>query len=190
MDKVFLFMFWCFRPSINDFNACRPIISVDGIFLRGPYKGVLLVASGWDANNHVYLLAFVIVDEESTASWSWFLRLLKRYVVPNRLICIISNRHKGILSAFNRHPELQSPNAVHMYCLRHVRANFKVSFKKKELTELIYKARTTTKMQKFNSILEEIKKRDVDAYNYLKAIDQEKWTLAHDGGIQVRMHDH
>lgn len=137
MDKVFLFMFWCFSPSINGFNVCRPIISVDDTFLRGAYKCVLLVARGWDANNHVYPLVFFIVDEESTASWSWFLRLLKRYVVPNRFICIISYRHKGILSVVNRYTELQPPNTMHRFCLRHIRAHVKVSFKKKELTDLM-----------------------------------------------------
>ncbi|KAI5667433.1 hypothetical protein M9H77_17286 [Catharanthus roseus] len=46
----------------------RPVISVDGTHLRGPYKGVLLIASSWDANNHFFLLAFAIVDKESSES--------------------------------------------------------------------------------------------------------------------------
>ncbi|KAI5662937.1 hypothetical protein M9H77_22260 [Catharanthus roseus] len=52
----------------NGFPYCRPVISVDGTHLRGPFKGVLLIASTWDANNHLFPLAFAIVDKESSES--------------------------------------------------------------------------------------------------------------------------
>ncbi|KAI5661192.1 hypothetical protein M9H77_20515 [Catharanthus roseus] len=54
----------------DGFPYCRPVISVDGIHLRGPYKGVLLIASTWDANNHLFPLAFAIIDKESFESWN------------------------------------------------------------------------------------------------------------------------
>ncbi|KAI5656406.1 hypothetical protein M9H77_25199 [Catharanthus roseus] len=41
LNYVFKFVFWCFSPCINGFSYCRPVISVDGTHLRGPYKGVL-----------------------------------------------------------------------------------------------------------------------------------------------------
>ncbi|KAI5682358.1 hypothetical protein M9H77_03586 [Catharanthus roseus] len=50
----------------DGFSYCRPVISVDGTHLRGPYKGVLLIASTWDANIHLFPLAFAIVDKESS----------------------------------------------------------------------------------------------------------------------------
>ncbi|KAI5661596.1 hypothetical protein M9H77_20919 [Catharanthus roseus] len=43
-NNVFKFVFWCFSPYIDGFAYCRPLISVDGTHLRGPYKGVLLIA--------------------------------------------------------------------------------------------------------------------------------------------------
>ncbi|KAI5650220.1 hypothetical protein M9H77_36225 [Catharanthus roseus] len=52
------------------FLYCRPVISMDRTHLRGPYKGVLLIASMWDANNHFFPLAFAIVDKESSESWN------------------------------------------------------------------------------------------------------------------------
>ncbi|KAI5656502.1 hypothetical protein M9H77_25295 [Catharanthus roseus] len=52
----------------DGFSYCRPVISVDKTHLRRPYKGVLLIASTWDANNHLFLLAFAIVDKESSES--------------------------------------------------------------------------------------------------------------------------
>lgn len=79
-------MFWSFNSSILSFNYYYPIICIDGTFLRGPYKGVLLIASSWDANNHVFPLAFALVDEESTTSWGWFLQLLRHHVVPEKFV--------------------------------------------------------------------------------------------------------
>ncbi|KAI5648279.1 hypothetical protein M9H77_34284 [Catharanthus roseus] len=54
----------------DEFLYCRPVIFVDETHLRGPYKGVLLIASTWDANNHLFPLAFAIVDKESSENWN------------------------------------------------------------------------------------------------------------------------
>jgi hypothetical protein len=43
-------------------EGCRPIIGVDGCFLKGPYKGQLLSAVGRDENNNMYPIAFAIVS--------------------------------------------------------------------------------------------------------------------------------
>ncbi|KAI5658518.1 hypothetical protein M9H77_27311 [Catharanthus roseus] len=40
----------------DGFPYYRSVIYVDGTHLRGPYKGVLLIASTWDANNHLFPL--------------------------------------------------------------------------------------------------------------------------------------
>ncbi|KAI5668562.1 hypothetical protein M9H77_18415 [Catharanthus roseus] len=56
----------CFSPSIDRFQYCRAVISVDGTHLRGPFKGVLLI--------------------ESSKSWNWFLKYLREYVVKDRHI--------------------------------------------------------------------------------------------------------
>jgi len=41
---------------------------VDGTHLKGKYKGVLLTASGQDANFQVYPLGFAVVDSENDES--------------------------------------------------------------------------------------------------------------------------
>lgn len=110
---------------------CHPVISVDGTFLKGDYKDVLLISSSWDANNHVYPLVFAIVDEETYVSWTWFLCLLRSYVVPDRFICLISDRHKEILTVVNCIIEWQPTHVVYSFGLRHIKENFKVTFKKK-----------------------------------------------------------
>ena len=66
----FIHVFWTFRPSIEGFKHCRPIIQINGTFLYGKYMGKLLIATSIDANGHIFPFAFAIVEEESHDSWS------------------------------------------------------------------------------------------------------------------------
>jgi len=51
---------------ITEFRrGCRPFIGVDGCFLKGPYKGVLLTAMALDANNGYFPLAYGIIEVEN-----------------------------------------------------------------------------------------------------------------------------
>ncbi|GKU94372.1 hypothetical protein SLEP1_g7874 [Rubroshorea leprosula] len=54
----------------------KPIIGLDGAFLKGPTKGQLLSAVAKDPNNQMYSVAWAIVECERTDSWTWFLELL------------------------------------------------------------------------------------------------------------------
>ena len=62
--------FWTFRPCVEGFKHCRPIIQIDGTRIYGKYKGKLLIATSIDANGHIFPLAFAIVEEESQDIWS------------------------------------------------------------------------------------------------------------------------
>jgi hypothetical protein len=48
--------------------GCRPIIGLDGCFLKGPHKGQLLAAISKDSNNQMYPLAFAVVEAEMNES--------------------------------------------------------------------------------------------------------------------------
>ncbi|GKE33560.1 mutator type transposase [Tanacetum coccineum] len=59
------------------FRACgREILGLDGCFMSGPWPGQILTVVRVKANNRIYLVAYVIVEAESKASWCWFLNLL------------------------------------------------------------------------------------------------------------------
>ncbi|XP_033136844.1 uncharacterized protein LOC103839506 [Brassica rapa] len=58
-------------------STCRPIIGVDGCFLRGKTKGQLLVALGRDADNAIYPIAWGVVQVENTDNWLWFVKNIK-----------------------------------------------------------------------------------------------------------------
>ncbi|XP_063940555.1 uncharacterized protein LOC135149272 [Daucus carota subsp. sativus] len=63
-------VWWAFKPMVDGWRHARPVISIDGTFLKGRYNGKLLIAMGFDSNNHQYPLAYGLVDEETTINWS------------------------------------------------------------------------------------------------------------------------
>ena len=104
------YVYWAFAPCIAAFQYCRPAISIDETHLYGKYKGVLMIAMAIDANQKVLPLAFAVVDKESEPSWGWFLECLKtsiEHVIPDKGICIFSDRHKGIKCAIREWPRGQ-----------------------------------------------------------------------------------
>ncbi|KAF3663808.1 putative (+)-neomenthol dehydrogenase-like [Capsicum annuum] len=57
-------------------EGCRRIIGLDGAFLKGVCKGILLSCISKDGNNQMYPVAWVVVDKETKDTWSWFLRCI------------------------------------------------------------------------------------------------------------------
>ncbi|XP_020272023.1 uncharacterized protein LOC109847190 [Asparagus officinalis] len=65
-ERRFTGVFWAFGSCIEGFRYCRPLLSIDGTHLYGKYKGVLLVATGVDADGGLFPLAFAVVDVKNT----------------------------------------------------------------------------------------------------------------------------
>ncbi|PNX92383.1 hypothetical protein L195_g015518 [Trifolium pratense] len=58
-------LFWAFKPCIQGFAHCKPIVQVDRTWLYGKYKGTLLLAVAQDGNAHIFPVAFAIVEGET-----------------------------------------------------------------------------------------------------------------------------
>ncbi|XP_016755138.1 uncharacterized protein [Gossypium hirsutum] len=56
--------------------GCRPLIGLDGCFIKGQFKSEFLTAVGRDANNQMFPVAWAVVEVECTNSWGSFLSLL------------------------------------------------------------------------------------------------------------------
>ncbi|KAL0299098.1 UNVERIFIED_CONTAM: hypothetical protein Sradi_6569600 [Sesamum radiatum] len=135
------YVFWAFKPCIDGFQFCRNIISVDGTHLYTKYKYKLLIAANMDGNQQVLPLAFAVVDEETYPSWKWFLQQLSRHVIRGRRgMCLISDRHSGLIKAVREGLDFVSPHGVHRYCLRHVCSNFNSTIKNVVLKDLCWQA--------------------------------------------------
>ncbi|PPD91018.1 hypothetical protein GOBAR_DD12048 [Gossypium barbadense] len=67
----------CFDTLTRSWIAgCRPLIRLDGCFLKCPFKSEFLTTVGRDANNQMFPIAWAVVEVECTDSWAWFLSLL------------------------------------------------------------------------------------------------------------------
>ncbi|GKV12293.1 hypothetical protein SLEP1_g23460 [Rubroshorea leprosula] len=145
-NLIFMRMYVCFNAMKLGFVAgCRCVIGVDGAFLKGAYKGVLLVAVGRDANDQMYPLAWAIVKVEKTETWRWFLEELQSnmQIGSGNRFTFISDQQKGLLNAIK---EL-FPDAEHRRCARHVYANFRKDNRGKELQRAFWKcAKATTEV--------------------------------------------
>ncbi|XP_054824537.1 uncharacterized protein LOC129322306 [Prosopis cineraria] len=109
----FKYFFVSFAASIEGWSHCRPIISIDGTFLRNKYVGTLLIACTMDGNNSIFPLAFTVVDSETDASWEWFLYKLKSALCYCQDLVFVSDRKssipKAVCNVFS--------NATHCICV-------------------------------------------------------------------------
>jgi len=145
--------FFCLGPCVRAFQFCLPQLCIDGTFLTEKYRGTILTAIGADGNNQL-LLQFI--ENENTNSWFWFLQLVKQHVVGGRNnICLINDRHVGILQAINT---LQNgsdtflpawPDVHNRWCMRHMDANFHKHFKNKDLMDLFKRLASQNQERKF-----------------------------------------
>jgi hypothetical protein len=55
-------VFWAFKPSIDAFHLCQPVISVDGTHLKGAYRSKLLIVVAKNANNYILPVAYAIIN--------------------------------------------------------------------------------------------------------------------------------
>ncbi|CAL1410688.1 unnamed protein product [Linum trigynum] len=98
--SIFQRVFWAYGPCIDGFKNFPSVMVVDGTFLTGKYKGVLLMASSFDGRNKIFPIAFAIVENENTDSWPWFISHVQGLTDRND-VCIISDRHAGLYEAMN-----------------------------------------------------------------------------------------
>ncbi|KAK1699013.1 hypothetical protein QYE76_015710 [Lolium multiflorum] len=163
----------------------KPVIAVDGTFLTGQYKGTLLVAIANDASNRLVPLAFALVEVENNDNWQWFFHILRtRVIPPSKEVCVISDRHQGILNAV----ELDIPGHAplhHRWCMRHFCANFYRACKSKELSDLLQDCCLAYSERRFANLYNGLlKHKDLNAggFEFLQRhlIFNSKWARAYD----------
>ncbi|XP_047339950.1 uncharacterized protein LOC124943497 [Impatiens glandulifera] len=107
----------CFEALKRGWLAgCRPIISFDRCFLKSKSKGELLTTIGRDANEHMFPIAWAVVEGENLSSWESFLKLLIEdlQLGEGSNLTIMSDMQKGLIKAV----ENLLHNAEHRFCCR------------------------------------------------------------------------
>jgi hypothetical protein len=73
------------------------------MFLTGKFEGTMLICIGTNLEDELVPLSFVIVQKEDIDSWYWFFRLVRQVVIGlGHDVCVISDRHVGILNVVQR----------------------------------------------------------------------------------------
>ncbi|CAI9296202.1 unnamed protein product [Lactuca saligna] len=168
---IFKRMYICFKSIKERWKmGCRRVVGIDGSFLKGQCKGQLLTAIGRDPNNHVFPIAWVVVEIENKFNWKWFLQLLEvdLGMDAGRGMCVISDQHKGLLEATKE----VLPYVEHRQCARHIYANFRKVYSGIQLRNLFWKAAKSTVEGEFKNHMDEIRQISPGAYEHLMARSQ------------------
>ncbi|KAM6543123.1 hypothetical protein CsatB_007570 [Cannabis sativa] len=154
----FKYMFLALSNSIRAWIHYRPVIVVDGTFLKITYGGTLFTTSIMDVYNHIFILAFGIGDLENDSSWEWFFHKLRETFGEREGMTIISDRHKSIEKAV----ATVYPNIFHGACIFHLLNNIKVNFGAhgEDLTLNFVKATKTYNTKSFEGYMSELNKVD------------------------------
>ncbi|XP_045088290.1 uncharacterized protein [Aegilops tauschii subsp. strangulata] len=153
-------------------NGCRPFIGLDGCFIKLTSGAQILAATGRDANNNMYPIAFGVVGVEDTVNWSWFLTELKYALGGSEegkfgKYTFMSDRQKGLLNAVTA----VFPNCHHRYCLRHIYANFqRVGFGGEDLKRCMDAAAYAYTEHDFNLAMESMKAECTAAWEWMSRI--------------------
>ena len=138
---------------------------------------------GCDGNNQLFPLAFAITEGENIDSWGWFLACIRNRVTQRTGICVISDKHPGIMAAMSDpHLGWAAPPTYHRICMLHLESNFMTRFKDKLLKNLVCIAALMSTERKFNKHMIIIGRINSETQQWLEAIPFQLWALSHDGG--------
>ncbi|RYQ89198.1 hypothetical protein Ahy_B09g095968 isoform B [Arachis hypogaea] len=176
-------LFWTFPPLIQAFRHCKPLVSIDGTHLYGKYGGTLLIAIAQDGNSNILPVAFALVEGENAESWSFFLSHLRQHVTPQPGLLVISDRHNGIKAALEA-PDggWLPPSAYRAFCIRHVAANFALTFKGKDARRLLVNAAYAKTEVEFDYWFDILRSEDPAMCEWANRIDYSLWTQHRDDG--------
>ncbi|XP_025611972.1 uncharacterized protein [Arachis hypogaea] len=175
-------LFWTFSPCIKAFRHCKPLLSIDGTHLYGKYGGTLLLAIAQDGNSNILPIAFALVERENAESWTFFLSNLRSHVTPQEGLLVISDRHNGIKAALEA-PETEwlPPRAFRAYCIRHVAANFALTFKGKDARRTLVNAAYAKTEAEFYYWFDIMQTENPAMCDWANRMKYDKWTQHEDG---------
>jgi hypothetical protein len=200
--------YMCLEASKRGFlEGCRPVIFVDGCFIKTRYRGQLLAAVGMDPNDCIYPIAFAAVEVEDTANWTWFLDTLKADLgIQNTTPwTVMSDKQKvssySLFTMFfylflhNVHtqfPDLDTlksqglinavkhvfPDSEHRFCVRHMWQNFQQLFKGDVLKNQLWRIARSSTVTRFETNMEAMKTLHPGAWAWLNDLDPKTWVRA------------
>ncbi|GAA0171279.1 hypothetical protein LIER_25351 [Lithospermum erythrorhizon] len=117
-------------------DSCRRFVCLDGCFLKGAFKGQILVAVDFDGDNGIYPVVWGVVVVENIDSRIWFVRLLKEDLGMDRepdSWVLMTDQQKGLEIAIKN----ELPDAEYRLCDKHLHANWSKRFLGKMLKDMM-----------------------------------------------------
>lgn len=193
-DGRFAGYFVAYACHLQGFAWCRPLIFLDGGFIKESHGGQILAATTLDANGQLFPLAMAVVRSESEGSWSFLLNNLRNQLeVSDTLnfaegLTIMSDRAKGLINAV----EEVFPEAAHGYCLRHLYQNYFNRFKGNipEVSEnfnvksAFYNTANALTILQYEAAMELLESELPGSQEYLESAGTEHWSAVHFRGTR------
>ncbi|XP_038979903.1 uncharacterized protein LOC120112935 [Phoenix dactylifera] len=180
-------LFISFHASVVGFiRGCRPLIFMDGTFIKHKDGGVVLGATSKDANDDMFPIAYGVVDTETDDNWDWFCRNLKEAIYSciewrSEQITFMTDRHQGIIKSVPKY----FPGSYHSYCFRHVKDNFKnqvlvhyCASERKRLLDLLNAAAYTPRLNVFHKIISKLTLDAPGSRTFLLNANPKHWANA------------
>nr|XP_009784218.1 PREDICTED: uncharacterized protein LOC104232657 [Nicotiana sylvestris] len=166
-----------FQFRVKRSSRRRPVVVVDGTFLKSAYRGIMLTASTKDAAGTILPLAYAMVDSENDASWKWFFEQFKQAYGEKPSMCVVSDRNESILKATS----IVYPGIPYYSCMWHIWTNIRSKFKKGhlQLHELYFATTRSYTLDEFNEKMSKIEEVDPSVKSYLYDIGYHRWSRVH-----------
>ncbi|XP_075100673.1 uncharacterized protein LOC142176577 [Nicotiana tabacum] len=165
-DGCFLYAYVLLNASIKGWEHCKPIMIIDGSFLKAAYKGTILTSCTHDGTiGKILPLSYAIVDLENNKSWEWFFVQIKCTFGVREGMCIVSYRNESIFNA----TKAVYPEVPHCMCMFHLWQNVKRTFKKhhNQLKDIFFALARAYMIEKFEYHMTEMCKIDLRVQPYL-----------------------
>ncbi|KAF6175235.1 hypothetical protein GIB67_030453 [Kingdonia uniflora] len=162
-----------FKASLNGFvKGCRPILGLDGCFLKGKYGGVCLSVLSLDANNDLFPIGVYMCRTECKESLLDFLAKIEPYLSAHSgKLTFISDRQKGLIDSVAE----VFPHANHRFCFRHMFKNMKKYHKGAHLERLSWGAAGAFRQNEKQEFLNQLGIDIPGEKDYLEKKPYEHW---------------
>ncbi|KAL5560035.1 hypothetical protein UlMin_036246 [Ulmus minor] len=149
----FNYFFFALAASKEGYKLCRPVVCVDGAYLKGKYKGMMFTAVCKDGKNSIFPLAWGVGDVENDSSWLWFFTKFKQVYGDRPGLVIVSDRYPSIAKAIH---EIYL-GVFHRICMQHLLHNIKNKFRGILVDMLYYRCAKAYRLCEFACLMNVLK---------------------------------
>ncbi|XP_059301812.1 uncharacterized protein LOC132053720 [Lycium ferocissimum] len=125
-----------------------------------------------DAENHIFPVAFCVVDKECDASYKYFFEQMRRFIDDTTEFCIISDRHPSIKKAVS----IVFPLCHYGCYMKHLGENLRNTFHNTKFVSQFYKAAKSYNIDEFNDHFNQIRDAVPGAAEHLERVGFHRWS--------------